>query len=253
MTIFAFVRRDRAALGFLGGCLLSLLAAAPAGAFQIVPISQDFEPTGRGADQTFQVENDRDEVVTVTIAMALRKVDIDGKETLVPTEDFTVFPTEIVLQPKASRVVRAKWMGDPSPTSELAYRIIAEETPLNVRRETPGASVFLTVRYVGSIYIVPKGGRADVVVASAQAARNAQGQPQLDLVLENKGSRHAILDAPSVTVTAGGVSKTLDKAAIDKALTGENILARTQRRVVFPWPSGLPVGAVQAQVKYSVQ
>lgn len=251
MTTLALIprgMRGRTFLGFLGGCLLSLLAAAPASAFQIVPISQDFDPSGRGANQTFQVENDRQEAVTVTIAMAKRVVDKDGKETLEPTEDFTLFPTEIVLQPKTSRIVRAKWIGDPSPKSELAYRIIAEETPLNMRRETPGASVFLTIRYVGSIYVVPKGVKPDVVVASAQPAGG-----QLELLLENKGSRHAILDAPSVTVVAGSVSRTLDKAVVEKALSGENILAQSQRRIVLPWPAGVPVGAVKAELKYALQ
>ena len=252
ITLFRLLP-NRAGLGFLGGCLLSLLAAAPASAFQIVPISQDFDPSGRGANQTFQVENDRQEAVTVTIAMAKRVVDKDGRETLEPTEDFTLFPTEIVLQPKTSRIVRAKWIGDPSPKTELAYRIIAEETPLNMRRETPGASVFLTIRYVGSSYVVPKGVKPDVVVVSAQPATNAQGQPQLELTLENKGARHAILDAPSVTVVAGSVSRALDKALVEKALSGENILAQSQRRVVLPWPQGVPVGAVKAELKYALQ
>jgi fimbrial chaperone protein len=253
MTTFASIPRGRAAFGVVGGMLLSLLTAASASAFQIVPISQDFEPTGRGANQTFQVENDRQEAVTVTVAMALRKVDSEGRETLTPTEDFTLFPTEIVLQPKTSRIVRAKWIGDTAPKSELSYRIIAEETPLNMRRDTPGASVFLTVRYVGSIYVVPKGVRADIVVSSAQSLTSAQGQPQLELVLENKGTKHAILDAPAITIVAGGVSRPLDKAIVDKALSGENILAQSQRRIVLPWPQGVPVGAVKAELKYSVQ
>ncbi|MEQ9333853.1 hypothetical protein [Thalassobaculum sp.] len=228
------------------GGLLALLAV-PGQAFQVVPITQDFEPSGRGAKQVFQVENDRDEPVTVTIAMAKRIVDIDGRETLGETDDFTVFPTEIILQPKTSRAVRVQWIGDPAPAAELAYRIIAEETPLNMRRETPGASVFLTVRYIGSIYIVPKRARHDVVVASAGPA----GPAQLEVVIENRGTLHAILDAPSLTVTAGGVTKTVDAEALNAVLNGENILAGAKRRIVLPWPPGLPAGPVSANLAYS--
>ena len=235
------MRRAAAAAGLLA------LLAVPGQAFQVVPITQDFEPSGRGAKQVFQVENDRDEPVNVTIAMARRIVDIDGRETPEETDDFTVFPTEIILQPKTSRAVRVQWIGDPAPTAELAYRIIAEETPLNMRRETPGASVFLTVRYIGSIYIVPKRARHDVVVASAGSA----GPAQLEVVIENRGTLHAILDAPSLTVTAGGVTKTIDTEALNAVLNGENILAGAKRRIVLPWPTGLPAGPVSASLEYS--
>lgn len=240
--------RPRARLAFaavVGGVLA--VAAGAASAFQVVPISQEFEPTGRGANQVFQVENDRDEPVTVTIAMARRVVDIDGRETHEATEDFTVFPTEIILQPKASRVVRVQWIGEPAPSAELSYRLIAEETPLNMKRDTPGASVFLTVRYIGSIYIVPKGARHKVVVASAGPAAGSQ----LEVVLENQGNRHAIIDSPRLTVTGGGVTRTVDAKALDAALAGENILAGGKRRLVLPWPAGLPAGPVTAELKYS--
>jgi fimbrial chaperone protein len=234
----------------VAGLAASLLSPVTAYAFQIVPIAQDFEPSGRGSSQTFQVENNRDEQVTVTIDTALRKVDIDGNETLAPTDDFTVFPTEIILQPKASQVVRAKFTGDPSPKAELAYRIIAEETPLNMKRDTPGASVFLTVRYVGSVYVVPKGAKADIVVASAKPVTGQKGQ-QLELILENKGTRHAIVDTPALTISAGGVTKPVDKDVVEKALSGENVLAQSQRRVLVPWPQGVPFGAVTADLKFN--
>lgn len=228
----------------IGGAMAVL--AGTAAAFQIVPITQEFEPSGRRANQVFQVENDRDEAVTVTVGMARRVVDIDGRETHEETDDFTVFPTEIILQPKTSRAVRVQWIGDPAPAAELPYRIIAEETPLNMRRDSPGASVFLTVRYVGSIYVVPKGARHQVVVASAGAAGS-----QIEVVLENRGTRHAIIDSPTLTVTGGGVTKAVDAKALAETLNGENILAGSRRRFVFPWPAGVPAGAVTAALKYT--
>lgn len=247
------VAGGRKVAAFTAAMLISGAISSAASAFQIVPISQDFDPSGRGSNQTFQVENDRDEPITVTVAMALRKVDIDGRESLEPTEDFTVFPTEIQLQPKSSRLVRAKWIGDPAPKHELSYRIIAEETPLNMRRDTPGASVFLTVRYVGSIYVVPKGVKADVVVASAQAVSAPRGGKLLEVVLENRGGRHAIIDTPTMTVSAGNVSRTLDKSAVAETVAGENILARSQRRFLLPLPQGLPDGPIKADFKYTAQ
>lgn len=234
------------------GLSVAALGINAAQAFQIVPISQEFAPTGRGSNQTFQIENNRDEQVTVTINTAVRKIDINGKESLEATDDFTVFPTEIILQPKSSQIVRAKFTGDPSPQTELAYRIIAEETPLHMRRDNPGASVFLTVRYVGSLYVTPKSAKPDVVVASAQPVAGAKGQ-QLELILENKGTQHAIFSTLSLSLSGGGATQAIDSAVIEKTLIGENILAKGQRRVLLPWPQGVPVGPVTTELKYTAE
>ena len=232
----------------------SFAETSTASAFQISPITQDFTPSGRGASQSFQVVNDRDEQVTVTVAIATREVDVDGQELTKPTGEFTVFPTEVVVPPHGTQIVRAKWVGDAAPKSELAYRLIAEEVPMKTRRDTPGASIFMTVRYVGALYVVPKGAKPDVKVLSAQRIAGADGKPKLELILENKGSAHTILDNPSLTITAGTVTKKLDAVALDGKLPQENVLSQQKRRFVVAWPEGLPSeGVLKASLAYSPQ
>jgi fimbrial chaperone protein len=235
----------RLGLAFVAASALAL-AAAGASAYEITPISQTFEPSGKNATQTFQVTNDSDQQVTVTIKITTREVDVNGKEVHNPTKDFSAFPSEIVLPPHGMQVVRAKWMGDPAPKTELAYRLIAEETPLKTRRDTPGASIYMTVRYVGSLYVLPKGARSDVKVKSATPVSGPAGKPMLELLVENAGSAHAVLENPTLTLKSGNVTKVLRANEIDGVLQGENVLAQHQRKLTVAAPQGLPAGPIEA-------
>ncbi|MHB1204668.1 MAG: fimbria/pilus periplasmic chaperone [Rhodospirillaceae bacterium] len=226
------------------------LASSAAFAFEVSPISQEFTPSGRGASQSFQLANDRDEQVTVTVAVTTRDVDLDGAETHNPTGAFSVFPTQVVIPARSTQIVRVRWMGDAAPKNELAYRLIAEETPLKTRRDTPGASIFMTVRYVGSLYVVPKTVSSDVKVVSARAVDNGA---KLEVLLENRGTGHSMLEDPSLKVSAGGVTKDLNTAALQNTMAGQNILAQGQRRFLIDWPAGLPAGPVTAELRYTPQ
>jgi hypothetical protein len=73
----------------------------------------------------------------------------------------------------------------------------------------------------------------------------------LELDLENRGSRHAIIDKPSVSVKAGKTTRQLTAAELDKALSGENILVGGKRRIRLPWPAGLPEGPLEAKLDAS--
>ena len=229
-----------------------VLAATASFAFEVSPISQEFTPSGRGASQSFQLANDRDEQVTVTVAVTTRDVDMDGAETHAPTGEFSVFPTQVVIPPRSTQIVRVRWMGDAAPKKELAYRLIAEETPLKTRRDTPGASIFMTVRYVGSLYVVPKTVSSDVKVVSARPVAAVGGQ-KLEVVLENRGTGHSMLEDPTLTVSAGAVTKELNTAALQNTMAGQNILAQGQRRFLIDWPAGLPSGPVTAELHYTPQ
>lgn len=249
--------RGRSVIGAfaIAALMASALSAAPrtTHAFEVSPISQVFSPSGRGANQSFQLINDRDEQVTVTVAIRTRDVDIDGNEAHNPTGDFSVFPTEVVIPPKSTQIVRVRWLGDAAPKSELAYRIIAEETPLKVRRDTPGASIFMTVRYVGSIYVVPANTKPDVKVVSAKAVAGNGGSPKLEVIVENQGTGHTMLDEPLLRLKAGSATQELDAAALQDSLAGQNILAQRQRRFLIDWPAGLPAGPVTAELRYTPQ
>jgi fimbrial chaperone protein len=232
-------------------CAICLAAMPAAHAFKLVPITMDFDPSGRGASRVFRVENDSEKRVAVQISIFQRTMTIDGQEENTPAEDdFMVYPAQMILKPGEVQSVRVKWLGNPDPERELSYRIFAEQLPINLTKEKQsGAKINLIVRYLGSIYIVPKGAKANVEIASIAPSAGPDGERRMSIVFQNRGTAHAILRDLQLTLKAGGKKIQLRGEHLE-GIAGENILAGAARRVILPWPPELPEGEVEAQFDF---
>lgn len=235
-------------------CLLLgafLAATQPAHAFKLSPIVMDFAPSGREANQAFRVENDSEQRVAIQISMLKRDMELGGKEINSDgDEDFIVHPSQILLGPKETQTIRVKWIGERDPAYELAYRIVAEQLPVNLTKEKQtGAKIDILIRYLGSIYIVPKGARSDVVLDSISEQQESNGTNQLVMILHNRGTAHTVLRNLRFKFQAG--DQTIELGSDDlKGINGENILAGKKRRFTLPRPAGLPDGPVKASFKF---
>ena len=231
---------------------LAVFGTSPAAhAFKLSPIRVEFTPSGRGANQAFLLENDVDETVAVQISMLTRTIDIDGKEHNAPADDdFVVYPSQVLLKPGQTQTVRVQWVGDAEPDKELAYRILAEQLPIDVTKEQQGgARINFVIRYMGAIYIVPRGARPDIVIEGIEAETGNEGERQLAVMFHNRGKAHAVLRGLTLTLHSG--ERSVELTADDlKGIAGENLLAESKRRAVVPWPAELPDGAVRATFDY---
>ena len=64
----------------------------------------------------------------------------------------------MILPPQSTRSVRVQWIGDPNLKEERAYRIIAEQLPVNLSKEKPkSSSVKILVSYHGALFVTPPG------------------------------------------------------------------------------------------------
>lgn len=249
-------RRGAAWPGVLALSLVAVicLGAPPALAFKLSPFVQNFDPAGSGANRTFRVQNDFSTPIAVEITMVRREMAADGSDVLSDAEDeFIVFPPQMVVPPGQTQTVRVQWIGDPNPAQEIAYRIIAEQLPVRLEREQePGIFIKLLVRYVGSVYIVPKGVTSDVGVESTKPVTGEGGARLLELTVRNRGTAHAILRELSITVTGtdSGASTTIGPALLE-GVTGKNVLAGAIRRFEIAWPEGIPFGPIEATLKFT--
>ena len=199
--------------------------------FSFEPISSNYSPSGPRANQLFRIVNTEKGKIAVRVSVTTREIDSEGNETNVPVPElFMVYPSRMVLEAGESRSVRVKWNGDPDPPRELAFRIIAEQIPVEFEpnERTDGAGIRLTYRYMGNIYILPHGAAPEVVLTSHELRGN-----NLVLNMENKGSRHTLLENLAVYFNSLKGERILSLAAPElPGVEGENLLAGDERRFV---------------------
>jgi fimbrial chaperone protein len=227
-----------------------LSGISPALAFKLDPISRVFEPAGAGATQSYQVINDSAEQIAVELSMAERKISLEGQETTESADDdFLVYPSQIVLPPQGVQSVRVTWLGNPNPEKELAYRIIAEQLPINLNNpeesqaETTSGAVKVMFRYMGSVYIRPKNAESKVVLNGITHEKGTDGNDRLVITFDNQGTRRAVLSELNLNLTSQGSQLTLKPEQLEGVNNGV-ILAGNQRRFSIPWPQQLPIGEV---------
>lgn len=231
--------------------VIFLLGINPAFAFKLLPISRTFAPSGAGATQSYQVLNDGKEKLAVTVSMSERQMDLTGKETYKEADDdFLVYPPQILLEPGGQQTVKVTWVGEAQPQKELAYRIIAEQVPVDLEKPQtnvtkPVGKIKVLMRYLGSVYIRPANVKPDVVLETIEPQKGAKGANELAFTMSNKGTAHAILKNLQLHLTAGATKVDLKPEQL-KDVSGANILAGNKRRFVIPFPEGLPVGPVSA-------
>lgn len=236
---------------------LLISTISPVLAFKLEPISRVFEPAGAGATQSYQIINDTSEQIAVEISMAQRKMSLEGKETTEKADDdFLVYPSQIVLTPGGVQSVRVTWLGNPNPEKELAYRIIAEQLPINLKKPEPSepqtitGSVKVMFRYLGSVYIRPKNAQSKVMISNVSQEKGADGKEQLAITFDNQGNRRAVLSELNLNLTSQQGNQISLKPEELEGVNNGVILAGNQRRFLIPWPKQLPVGQVTAKFTF---
>lgn len=238
---------------FLGLNLFNSPLVLAGGNFNLEPIQVEFTPSGSLATQSFMFTSTGDKPVAIQLGMVTREISLDGTEINTDADDqFLIYPPQLVIPPGEQQAVRITWLGDPIPTKELAFRIIAEQVPVDLTeiKQTEGGktvSVKILFRYMGSVYIKPEGVASKLVLESASSQKDKAGADKLVLNVANQGTAHRLLRNIKVMVTAGsGQSITLAGEKQLEGVLGENILADSKRQFVLPWPKELPFGPVTA-------
>jgi fimbrial chaperone protein len=246
---------------FGGFCFLFILffAGIAQASFEFTPILATLTPSGSGASASYQAINSTNGKVAIQIAIVAREPNQKGdevyKESDEVDEQFKIFPSQLVLNAGESRTVRITYIGPQKFTTEKAFRVLAEELPVDL--EDPNkkvnkavARINITTKYVGSLYVTPAGAAPKVEV-EAKASEGAKNQ-MLVVTVKNPGTAHVMLKSPTLKIQPqkGGTETQLTGTDL-KDLAGQNVLAGKSRVFEVPWPKNVPVGAMKASLDWA--
>lgn len=228
-----------------------LFLSSHAYAYKLIPLSTQLSPSGKSAQKTFRIENSSEEPIAVELNIYKRKMAINGKDELSEAnDDFLLYPAQIIVMPGKSQAIRVRWLGDPKPEKELAYRLIAEQLPVSFnKKKQEGGQVNLLVRFIASIYITPHLVRPDIKLGNYRIIESGSGSKELLMTLVNSGKAHSLLKNPVISIESGGESITLNEQQLHM-VSKRNILANHSRQFSIPWPDHLPARDVKVTFSY---
>jgi fimbrial chaperone protein len=195
-------------------------------------MSSSIEIKKNASSSLYFLENDSDQAIAVQVSLAKREMDINGVESNSKVSDeLTVYPTQLIIPPNEKRSVKVSWMGSVVPTKELAFRIIAEQLPIDLEKnKSKKASIKVLLRYVAALYVKAEDYNSDIKITEIKT-----NDKKVSIQVENNGKKHQVLANLNLKFIDDKKKKEVLLEAADlKGMSGENILADSKRVFSFP-------------------
>jgi fimbrial chaperone protein len=175
-------------------------------------------------------------------------------------EDFIVYPAQVILMPGDETSVQVRWIGDSLSNIERAFALTTREVVIPQKEQEQadageGARININVltNYDVRIYVTPRGAKPNVTVEATSMQTQSEGN-MLEVTLANRGTaHHSLRDLSLLLMPVEPDSTSLRQspvtlAARDVPGMSAALLAGARRRLLIPWPAGLPIGSVRALV-----
>ena len=219
-------------------------------AYQFSPLNVTFEPSGGGSAKVYTIVNDSDSAIAIEVSAVKRSITIDGEEY---NEDasqyFTIQPSKMIINPQSTQLVRVQYRGPRTVTEELSFRIISEQIPYSTGAKSEGEGQMISFLFVYSTSAYVQPGK---IVEKVETTASINEDGKLEIVFNNKGSVHQLLNDLSVTIKGNnGSNYTLTDEDMG-AIKGSNLLCGASLRIVMDVPSALSVAkSFTPEIKYN--
>lgn len=187
-------------------------------------MSQKLEMSQGQLSVQFFVENEATQPIAIQLSSATRSMKENGEEVNSKAEDeIEIFPEQLILEPHQKRSIKVSYKGTKDIKIEKAYRIIAEQLPVELsEKKSKASSIKVLLRYVAALYVDPGKTESQIVYQESKIK-----DKKIYVVVENKGTRHQVLTNLRIQVVQK--KKEIIEKQFLKGMNGENILAQSKR------------------------
>lgn len=213
--------------------LLVLLTSNMVLAMQVLPMEAEIDPS-KTTTIEFSIKNTDSEDIAAELHVVARTLSPQGEELRTESDDFFVFPRQVVLKKQGVQTIKLNWKGPKAVTQELAYRLVIDQLPVELAKKKAKESenkIDFLYKFVASIYVRPDGAKPSV---SVQDFSFEPKKRAIALTISNTGAKHQILTNARLVMAVNEAKKTIPIEEV-KSLFNKNVLAGTKLKTTVPW------------------
>jgi fimbrial chaperone protein len=205
-------------------------------AFKFSPMSITINPSSGERSTVAYLENDSSSPIAIQITLARREMDVNGNETYPEANDeLQAYPSQMIIPPYEKKSVKVTYTGKEIGEVEKAFRIISEQLPIEVDKKVKKkTNVKILLKYIAALYV--ENGKTEAnVKLNAWRIQNKE----IELSIKNDGNKHQVLTNLSIVFSKDGEKIIIIEPKDLKNISGENILAKSERIFKIPLTSNL--------------
>ena len=226
--------------------LLGVLAAMPAHALTVTPITVEMNSAGPRTRAVITITNSSNEVTAVEPSFNRVTLNEHGSTTREEggSDNFLILPLQAMLQPGATQTFRLQWVGAPDIPQSESYFVTFNQLPIEGLMKKTGLTI-LTAFSV-AVNVAPLSARP--VVQLVATSIDASGKPAI--TVQNPTASHALMKDAAITVHADGTDYPLSLADFQQAYGNGLVQPWRTRRFVLPVELPRGVTSVTATLNF---
>ena len=205
-------------------CAILMFGIAQASAMSVTPLALEMSESEPGNKATLRVHNDGAAPIPVEINVSRLMLDEKGESRAeLVAGKFSIFPPQAAIAPGGTQSFQVRWLGGPGLQASESFLFSVNQLPIAFDSTKSGVQIVFNFSVL--VNVSPAQSRAAVQLVSTSIVAK---KPVI--IVENSGSRFAMIGSATVVLTSGGWSKTLSGDQLREVLGGIGLVQPGKRR-----------------------
>ena|GEM_PF-2654117 len=174
-------------------------------------------PVASSGQRRLTIKNDEAKLIAIEVSVLTREISENGEEKNkpVPKEWFSIYPTQLIVEPGEEETIRIAWKNAVNLDRETAFRVSIKQIKINDDVDTPDvvndsvAKVDFLTNYLHALYVNPKGTAPKLIFKKPSVVKKG-GKRLLRLNFENQGTARLWMPDLSLKIQALKPDGTID-------------------------------------------